>query len=547
MNYKSLVLMFALLGTLLFSCVSKDNNEVTISGRVFNVDNVEEKIEAIEIFIYYPDPINRTMHRSEIDKNSNFNFHLKLDHPQDLYLKLNNKAIKLLAQPGKDLNIKIDAKKYLTSSNRYETVTFSGQGSNINCCLAEFLPKLKDVQPSPLDEKEKNENLPPSEYKKFRITQLEKEMYFLNNYLEQHEVPELFKVWAKYHIEYNCSNLLMFYSILHMPLNELRSINFASDSYFTFLDDFEVENPHAIMCTEYCLYLNNFCLQSLKKNQWIPDVKAIFGIILEQGSGLNQNDRKRLRSLSDKAPEIWTEEESAFTSKIFESHQELTEDLQAQMNIKKLLSQPDGLVFDVILATYFSSLLETRSSLDIVTKYLDTFKTRVKNESIKNTVCSLYDEVVKRDFLLSPEANIFSTPVNAGDSLLIDIMKKYKGKVVYLDFWATWCPPCKSEMPHSIKLEHELKDKDIKFVYICIDSPEKDRLAYLSKNKFFGDHYTATYNQYSIFRQRFRISGVPHYMIINQNGIVVDRVAESPSTGESIKKDLLTVLEKQEL
>ena len=109
---------------------------------------------------------------------------------------------------------------------------------------------------------------------------------------------------------------------------------------------------------------------------------------------------------------------------------------------------------------------------------------------MKNTICFLYDEVVKHDFLLSPEANIFKTPVNAGDSLLIDIMKKYKGKVVYVDFWATWCPPCKSQMPHSLKLEHDLKDKDIKFVYICIDSPEKDRLTYLSKNKFLGDHYT---------------------------------------------------------
>lgn len=529
-----------------FSCVSKINNEVIISGQIVYSNSAKEKIDTIEIVLYYPGPVGRTMYSSKIDKNGNFNFRFNLDHPQDLYLKLNNKSIKLLAQPGKDLDIKIETEKYLTTSNRYKAVTFSGQGSNINRSLADFIPKLEDVQPSLLDEKE-NGTLPPLDYKKLRITQFDKEMKFFKNYLEQHQVPELFEVWAQYHIEYNSANLLMFYSVVNMSAEELKSIDFTSHSYFTFLNDFKIENPDALICSEYCWYLSNYCLQSLKKNQWIQDVKAIIDILIEQGSGLNQNDKKRLRSLRDREPETWIEKDGAFFSKIFESNQELTEEYAAQVNIENLLSQPEGLVFDVSLAGYFGSLLDTGLSLDIVTKYMDTFKTRVQNESIKNTICSLYNEVVNRDFLKSPEANIFKTPVNAGDTLLCDIMKKYKGKVVYLDFWATWCAPCKSEMPHSLKLEHELKDKNIEFVYICVNSPEKDRLVYLAKNKFLGDHYIATYNQYSFFRKRFRFAGVPHYMIINQNGIVVDRTAEWPETSESIKKDLLTVLENQEL
>ena len=72
------------------------------------------------------------------------------------------------------------------------------------------------------------------------------------------------------------------------------------------------------MCTEYCLYLNNFCLQHLIKNQWIPNVKAVIDLILEQGSGLNERNKKQLNSLRERAPEIWTEDEAAFSSKIFE-------------------------------------------------------------------------------------------------------------------------------------------------------------------------------------------------------------------------------------
>ena len=50
-----------------------------------------------------------------------------------------------------------------------------------------------------------------------------------------------------------------------------------------------------------------------------------------------------------------------------------------------------------------------------------------------------------------------------------DIIAKYEGEVIYLDFWASWCGPCKKEMPYSHKLQQTFLGKDVVFVYFSSD------------------------------------------------------------------------------
>ena len=50
-----------------------------------------------------------------------------------------------------------------------------------------------------------------------------------------------------------------------------------------------------------------------------------------------------------------------------------------------------------------------------------------------------------------------------------DIIAKYEGKVIYLDFWASWCGPCKKEKPYSHKLQEAFQGKDVVFVYFSSD------------------------------------------------------------------------------
>jgi thiol-disulfide isomerase/thioredoxin len=50
-------------------------------------------------------------------------------------------------------------------------------------------------------------------------------------------------------------------------------------------------------------------------------------------------------------------------------------------------------------------------------------------------------------------------------------LAQYRGKVLVVNFWATWCPPCREEIPHFIEMQHKLADKGVQFVGIALDDP----------------------------------------------------------------------------
>ena len=63
---------------------------------------------------------------------------------------------------------------------------------------------------------------------------------------------------------------------------------------------------------------------------------------------------------------------------------------------------------------------------------------------------------------------------DAATGKTIDLQKDMKGKVVVIDFWATWCGPCVAEMPNMKKIYGEFHDKGVEFIGISLDAPEAD-------------------------------------------------------------------------
>src|SRR3954447_7827696 len=57
------------------------------------------------------------------------------------------------------------------------------------------------------------------------------------------------------------------------------------------------------------------------------------------------------------------------------------------------------------------------------------------------------------------------------------LIAAHKGKVVLVDFWATWCKPCRAEMPELVKLEQKLREKGFDFVTISADEPDQQAAA----------------------------------------------------------------------
>jgi thiol-disulfide isomerase/thioredoxin len=115
-----------------------------------------------------------------------------------------------------------------------------------------------------------------------------------------------------------------------------------------------------------------------------------------------------------------------------------------------------------------------------------------------------------------------------------NIIDSYEGKVIYLDFWASWCRPCKGEMPYSLKMQEHFKGKDVVFVYISSDRDANAWKKGVAQLKLTGENYLTNAKVWNEYNNLFDVKFIPRYILIDKNGDVVNDVAKRPSSPESI-------------
>jgi len=190
---------------------------------------------------------------------------------------------------------------------------------------------------------------------------------------------------------------------------------------------------------------------------------------------------------------------------------------------------------DDIGERHFSVFYKRPDSLRMV--YRARYKDVVKNQEYVKEFEKLADA---RDMLKTGNiAPTFNYPDINGEMVSSESLK---GKVVYVDVWATWCGPCIQEIPHLKKLQNDLKDEKIAFVSISIDA-EKDKEAWrkMVEEKELGGHqlYAKGEGESKIAKD-YVIRGIPYFIIIDKNGRLVEVFASRPSDPET-KEKLLTL------
>lgn len=114
-------------------------------------------------------------------------------------------------------------------------------------------------------------------------------------------------------------------------------------------------------------------------------------------------------------------------------------------------------------------------------------------------------------------------------------LSELKGKVVYMDFWASWCGPCKGEMPHAKLIKEHFQGKDVVFLYVSIDDKEEAWKRGIQSLDISGMH-TRTPGWTGDIAKLYQIQSVPAYFLIDRKGRLVSRNTPRPSQGEELIK-----------
>jgi len=116
-----------------------------------------------------------------------------------------------------------------------------------------------------------------------------------------------------------------------------------------------------------------------------------------------------------------------------------------------------------------------------------------------------------------PRAPEFSLPALTGQTLTLSA---YRGKVVLLDFWATWCDPCREEIPHFVEFQNKYQGKGLQIVGISMDDgPEPVRAFYQS----FHINYPVAMGNAKTGELYGGVLGLPITFLIGRDGRIVAR------------------------
>ena len=125
-----------------------------------------------------------------------------------------------------------------------------------------------------------------------------------------------------------------------------------------------------------------------------------------------------------------------------------------------------------------------------------------------------------------PSPDFKGVDVNGKEYTLAD----FRGKYVYIDVWATWCGPCRQEIPYLKKLDEDYKDAQIVFLSLSVDQDKAKWEEMVKEQSMSGVQLHIGQN--SSFQQAYKIEGIPHFILLDREGRIIDKKMSRPSMDE---------------
>ncbi|MBC8052618.1 MAG: TlpA family protein disulfide reductase [Sphingobacteriaceae bacterium] len=330
-------------------------------------------------------------------------------------------------------------------------------------------------------------------------------------------------------------------------------------AYLSYLRNMDLNDELNLVAANYNSLINRFRFAEAFRDTTVSySFASITGNLRKYGLKFSAEDEKVIREvlalkkpLSKDTIELkrFAEEQKKLTSPFYEKHDAAISKIMGGLynknvytNMYRIADLKPGIFIDLIRAQDEISTLK-RAYRPLTNIDLVKLKAELSTPIIYKAIASENNEVVQTiaKNKIRP-AGYNAAPKIEGENVFNAIMKKYAGKVVYVDFWATWCAPCRSGIERIAPLKEELNKDDVVFVYIT--NPTSPLETYKSMIPGIkGEHYRVTKDEWNFLSEKFKISGIPHYVLVDKKGVVADGNLDHMDNS-GIKKRLLALSDK---
>lgn len=213
--------------------------------------------------------------------------------------------------------------------------------------------------------------------------------------------------------------------------------------------------------------------------------------------------------------------------------------------------QMDTNLREILKTQYYYEMLQNRHN-ELPHTLIEQYKKEVSNPSLQVYILSQQQkyEKLSNKTIEHPESLMPNEPlaeITDGEQLFRKIIEPYKGKVIYLDVWGTWCGPCKNMMQYAKASKKLFAGKDVIFLYLCNHSSDKSWKNIIKEYGLASKsavHYNLPDQQQDAIEKYLGVHSFPTYMLIDKEGNIVNREAPRPYMSDELLNAVYKLLEK---
>lgn len=389
------------------------------------------------------------------------------------------------------------------------------------------------------------DSVKPGGYKTFKnllLSQLKKMDSFHDQHFKQVKTSAFFKKQA---------DIEQRYIVAHYLLMSLNATKEKDPGVLNFLDSIgsPLDNPEAYGNSSYKTFLNTY-YQYLTREIFNPGQKLnvlftdLAKYLLKEHIEVSEDEKSIYRNMLDTLNTSKKDASKILSQEyILKYSEEYVMAYRTKITFDSIASNKDPFVRNIFLTRLLREHLDN-GRLVIINSLIPRYKQIVNDNPVKKLFLEDYQQAydVFYKSKLSINSRLYDATKISPGAIVEKILDQFKGKVVYIDVWATWCLPCLSEMSKSKKLREQFVNNDVVFLYLCINSPSESTWKRLiAGHQIEGENYFLNLMQSAELSKKLNIGFIPRYLIVDRFGNISNSQAGNPSNVnvQNELKDLL--------